>query len=88
MTEKELQQLIKQGESQNIEFKSSLSLRNEIGETISAFANTSGGIILIGVSDEKKILGVVIGRKTGVSTSCIQRCGDILRGSKWLKIAF
>lgn len=47
MTQKELQQLIKQGESQTSEFKSALKLRNEIGETISAFANASGGIVLI-----------------------------------------
>jgi len=64
MTEKQLRQLIQQGESQNIEFKSSLSLKNEVGETISAFANTDGGVILIGVSDESKILGVDIGKKT------------------------
>jgi len=64
MTTKQLQSLIKQGEGQDIEFKSSLQLRQEIGETISAFANTFGGVILIGVSDEGKIVGVDIGRKT------------------------
>ncbi|MBM3241859.1 hypothetical protein FJZ31_36780 [Candidatus Poribacteria bacterium] len=53
-----------QGENQTAEFKSSLKLLNEIGETISGLANTSGGIILIGVSDEGKILGVDIGKKT------------------------
>jgi len=64
MTEQEFKELIQQGESQSIEFKTSLKLRNEIGQTISAFTNTSGGIILIGVSDEGKIIGVEVGRKT------------------------
>lgn len=64
MSEKEIRQLIKQGESQNIELKSSLSLKNKVGETISAFANTEGGTVLIGISDKKEILGVNIGKKT------------------------
>jgi len=64
MTEHELTQLIKKGESQTLEFKTSLRLRNEIGETISAFSNTNSGIVLVGVSDEGKILGVEIGKKT------------------------
>lgn len=59
-----VEKLLRQGENQNVEFKSSLSLRNEIGETISAFANTSGGIVLIGVSNEGKVFCVDIGKKT------------------------
>jgi len=64
MNEKEIKQLITQGESQTAEFKSSLKLLNEIGETISALANTSGGIILIGVDNDGRILGIDIGKKT------------------------
>jgi predicted HTH transcriptional regulator len=37
--------LITQGESQNIEFKDSLSLKREIGETVSAFSNTNTFIV-------------------------------------------
>ena len=64
MNEAQLLKLIEQGENQSIEFKSSLKLRQDIGATISAFANTSGGTVLVGVSDEGKIVKVAIGRKT------------------------
>jgi ATP-dependent DNA helicase RecG len=51
-------------ESLNVEWKSSLSSVNEIIETISAFANTEGGKIIIGVSKSGKLLGVEIGKDT------------------------
>ena len=60
----DIKEIISQGESQRIEFKASLKLRKGIGETISAFANAEGGIILIGVSDEGETLGIDIGKKT------------------------
>jgi len=56
--------LIKKGESETLEFKETLKLDNEIGKTISAFSNTRGGIILIGVSDSGEIIGVSIGKNT------------------------
>ena len=59
-----IKDIVKEGESQRVEFKRSLRLKNDIGKTISALANTDGGIILIGVSDEGEILGVDIGRKS------------------------
>ncbi|RLF39801.1 MAG: hypothetical protein DRN21_03115 [Thermoplasmata archaeon] len=59
-----IKKLIEKGENQNLEFKESLGVKNEIGKTISAFTNTSGGTILIGVSDDSRIIGVDIGRKT------------------------
>jgi ATP-dependent DNA helicase RecG len=61
---KKTENLIKQGESQNIEFKDSLSLKREIGETVSAFSNTNGGTILIGVSDFGEIIGIEVGKMT------------------------
>jgi len=59
-----LEKLVLHGESESVEFKESLQLKDEIGESISAFSNLKGGIILIGVSDKRKIKGVQIGRKT------------------------
>ncbi len=56
--------LVKRGESEKVEFKKSLKLLNEIGETISAFSNSNSGIILAGVSDYGEIIGVTIGKNT------------------------
>jgi len=43
-------------EGQFVEFKTGLS-RNQIQETVVAFSNAEGGVILIGVSDEGEIVG-------------------------------
>jgi len=60
----ELQRAIEKGESERIEFKESLSLKSEIGETVSAFSNTNKGKIIIGISDYGKIIGIEVGKKT------------------------
>ena len=59
---KNIQKLIKKGESQNLEFKETFD--NETIETAVAFANTNGGIILIGVGNKGEIKGVSIGKET------------------------
>lgn len=56
--------LIKQGESETLEFKESTGEWKEIIETISAFSNTHGGRIVIGVSKQGHLLGVEIGKGT------------------------
>lgn len=64
-----IHQIIKQGENRNVEFKSSLRfdikkkqsqdhIEKSILKTISAFANTGGGTLLIGVADNGDILGL------------------------------
>src|SRR3989344_6270185 len=62
MDKKELKLIISKGETDRVEFKSSLSQTNEIIQTISGFANSDGGIIFIGVSNNGEILGVDIGK--------------------------
>jgi len=54
--------IVRKGEGQRIEFKKSLSEIREIIETLCAFSNTKGGIILVGVDDSGRIIGIDIGR--------------------------
>lgn len=60
----DIKTLIRQIESETLEFKESLQLKDEIGVTVSAFANLKGGIILVGISDKLGIKGIQIGKKT------------------------
>jgi len=53
MNRNELNNLILLGESQTLEFKKSVT--KELGKEICAFANSSGGKILLGVADDGKI---------------------------------
>ncbi len=58
MTHKELLELIKQGDSETVEFKQSKLLISTIGKLITAFLNSKGGKIIIGVKENGEILGV------------------------------
>lgn len=64
-----LEDLIAEGESDELEFKSTLrwdvkegsvnkKLEDVIMKTVAAFANSQGGTLLIGVSDDGKVLGL------------------------------
>lgn len=50
--------LIAEGEHQQQDFKFEISDARKIAKTLSAFANTTGGRLLIGVKDNGKIAGV------------------------------
>lgn len=50
--------LITQGEHQQQDFKFEISDARKISKTLSAFANTDGGRLLIGVKDNGKIAGI------------------------------
>lgn len=50
--------LILQGENQHLDFKFEISDAKKIARSFSAFANTDGGTLLIGVKDNGNIAGV------------------------------
>ena len=53
----ELLEIVNNGENFYIEFKEEQIKSKDLGEEIVAFANSEGGTILIGVSDDKNIVG-------------------------------
>jgi predicted HTH transcriptional regulator len=54
----ELRKLVAQGEGGNLEFKRKASYPEKIVREMVAFANTRGGILLVGVGDDKTIPGL------------------------------
>lgn len=69
MTEKEIIRLLEKGETDNVEYKPSLSDTDRIIEVVCSFANTEGGVVLIGTREEKKnvkdrVAGIDIGKGT------------------------
>ena len=53
-----IKNLIDTGESQQLDFKFEISNAKKMARTFSAFANTDGGKLLIGVKDNGKISGI------------------------------
>jgi predicted HTH transcriptional regulator len=54
----DVKMLIEEGEGFELEFKRKVSTPIKIAKTMISFANTKGGIILFGVDDDRKIVGV------------------------------
>jgi predicted HTH transcriptional regulator len=50
--------LLKSSESQTLDFKQTITSKQKIARTMAAMANTDGGFILVGLSDQKKIIGI------------------------------
>lgn len=53
-----IKNLIRQNEGKLLDFKLKITSREKIAKTISAFANSEGGMILIGISDKKQVIGI------------------------------
>ena len=55
---KQLKYLVREGEGLHLEFKRRASSPDQIVREMIAFANTSGGILLVGVNDDGELSGV------------------------------
>lgn len=64
MKPEEAREIIAQGEGQRTEFKKSFAEDNDAIEALCAFANADGGTVFFGVTDDKTIIGVQLGRIT------------------------
>jgi hypothetical protein len=58
ITRQEIAVLLAEGESERAEFKRALPPENEIANTLAGFANSAGGVLLVGVGDDGRILGL------------------------------
>jgi predicted HTH transcriptional regulator len=58
MNLQDLRNLVNQGESNSLEFKRKIAYPMKVIREVVAFANTSGGILLVGVNDEGNITGL------------------------------
>jgi len=53
-----LAQLIAQPEGNTLDFKRDLSSLAKVVKTIAAIANTANGTVIVGVADDKTVLGL------------------------------
>ncbi len=60
----ELQRFVAAGESETVEFKKSTAQLPRAGETLCAFLNGEGGVVLIGVSPDGRIVGQEVADRT------------------------
>ncbi len=60
MTISELEALVRRGESDSVEFKKSTGQLTRAAETLCAFLNGHGGLVVVGVSPDKKITGQIV----------------------------
>jgi nucleoside 2-deoxyribosyltransferase len=61
LTSEDVLKMINGGESEMVEFKTSLPGDKVIARNLVAFANTSGGVMIIGVDDNGKVIGLADG---------------------------
>jgi len=64
MTLSELATLVRRGESDSVEFKKSTGQLSRAAETLCAFLNGHGGVVVIGVSPDKKVIGQIVADRT------------------------
>ena len=72
----ELIEKISLGEDTTIEFKRVLPHRNSLADEIAAFANARGGVILIGVDDNREIVGIDRQELDRAEKTVVEVCQD------------
>ena len=58
MTPEQIKQLIATGEDSRCEFKGQLPSKRDLAQELSAFGNSGGGVMLVGVADDGEVLGL------------------------------
>ncbi|MGB9770695.1 MAG: helix-turn-helix domain-containing protein [Candidatus Kapaibacteriota bacterium] len=58
MDAEKLKLLISEGESSTVEFKRKVTSPDKIAKELCAFANSKGGYLIIGIDDDRKVVGV------------------------------
>lgn len=53
-----IERLLRSPEGKTLEFKRDLSSPRNLLKTLVAFANTAGGILVLGLGDDRQILGI------------------------------
>ena len=82
---KTVQEMIASGESEELEFKTTFS--KEAIESISALANHKGGVVLIGVQDSGKVIGITSRTRNKLIAEAFYLTGDIEKyGSGFIRI--
>ena len=64
------------GEDSTIEFKREMPHRDNIANEIAAFANDQGGMILIGIDDNREIVGIELQKLDNVEKTVVEICED------------
>ena len=72
----ELIEKIMLGEDTTIEFKREMPHRNSLADEIAAFANSQGGVLLIGVDDYREIVGLELSELDRVEKTVVEICED------------
>ena len=72
----ELLEKIMLGEDATIELKREMPHRNSLADEIAAFANTQGGMILIGIDDNREIVGIELQKLDNVEKTVVEICND------------
>lgn len=72
----ELIEKIYLGEDATIEFKREMPHRNSLADEIAAFANAQGGMILIGIDDNREIVGIELQKLDSIEKTVVGICND------------